>query len=70
MSRRSGRRLHASDLVSNGRSSGRTFHETKQDIRGDCPFVRFIQHNDRVFRTVRVDQQFSQKNTIRLDVSA
>ena len=70
MRRRSGRRLQASVLVSHNLHQELTLHKTKQDISGDCPFVRFIQHDDRVFRAVGIDQQFSQEDTVRLMISS
>lgn len=56
ISRRSGRRLQASDHVSSDRQRRPTLHETKQDIRGNRPLVSLVQHNDRVFRAIGIDQ--------------
>jgi hypothetical protein len=59
ISRRSGRRLQASGNVSSDRHSELTLHETKQDICCDCPFMRLVQHDDRVFRAIGIDQKLS-----------
>ena len=67
MSRRSGRRLQASGNVSDDRRWRLTLHETKQDICGDGPFVGLVQHDDRVFRTIGIDQKLSKQDTIRLN---
>ena len=67
MSRRSGRRLQASEKVSNGQHSELTLHETKQDICCDGPFVGLVKHDDRVFRAIGIDQKLSQQDTIRLE---
>ena len=66
MSRRSGRRLQASGKVSDDQHWRLTLHQTKQHICGNGSFVGLVQHDDRVFRTVGINQKLSEQDTVRL----